>query len=372
MNIPLAKVDLSDEDMRRVNDVLRSGWIMQGPCVEKFEKEVARFCHAPHAVATSSGTTALHLALEAVGVKRDDEVIVSSFSWIASANAIHYCGATPIFCDVDPETYNMKPETVEPLITNQTRAILVVHQFGMPCDMEAFAALAAQKQVMLVEDAACAIGSVYRGKPIGSCCHARATCLSFHPRKVVTTGEGGMVLTSNPEIANTARMLRNHGIPSTPSANTFTHIGYNYRMTDIQAALGMGQMGRLPQTIRQRRAIAAHYQTRLGNIYGIQTPREPDDYESNFQSYMIRLTGKLSTMRDSISSQLASAGVATRKSIAPIHQQPCYSKTCCTVLPETDRLASDGLMLPLFTSMTEREVDDVCEQLEQAVNRFSP
>ncbi len=369
MKIPLAKVDLLDEDIRRVTDALRSGWIMQGPRVEAFEKKVAQFCHAPHAVATSSGTTALHLALEALGIRRGDEVIVPSFSWIASANSIHYCGATPVFCDVDPETYNMTTETVERRVTKKTKAILIVHQFGMPCDMKAFAALAARKKFALVEDAACAIGSTYRGEPIGSCRYSRATCLSFHPRKVVTTGEGGMVLTKAADIADTARTLRNHGMPPSPPSDTFTHIGYNYRMTDMQAALGVGQVARLAQTIRQRRSIAAHYGKRLKNISGIRLPREPGECESNFQSYMIRLAGKLAAARDSISARLASAGVATRKSIAPIHRQPCYSKRARAVLAETDRLAADGLVLPLFSGMAEQEVDFVCEQLEQTIAR---
>lgn len=369
MKIPLAKIEMCDEDIRSVTEVLRSGWIMQGPRVEAFEKAVAQGCRVPHAVATSSGTTALHLALEAVGVQHGDEVIVPSFSWIASANAVHYCGATPVFCDVDAATYNMTPATVEPLITDRTRVILIVHQFGMPCDMDAFADLATRKRLILVEDAACAIGSRYRGEPIGSCRDARAACLSFHPRKVVTTGEGGMVLTKDPDLAKIARTLRNHGLSSTPPADTFTHIGYNYRMTDIQAALGAGQMERLPQIIAQRRSIAARYRERLGGKDGIRFPLEPVGCESNFQSCMIRLTGIYAAARDPIAARLAAAGVATRKSIAPIHHQPCYSKISRAVLPETDRLADDGLVLPLFPSMTDPEVDFVCDQLEQALTR---
>lgn len=372
MKIPLSQIDLLEEEMQQVTQILKSGWIMQGAEVEAFENEVAKFCHISNAVATSSGTTALHLALQLIGVKNGDEVIVPSFSFIASANAIHYCGATPVFCDVNPITYNMEPATVANLVTPQTKAILVVHQFGMPCDLKGFSELKAfseasgRSKIEIIEDAACAIGSQYENQPIGDCRYSQVACLSFHPRKIVTTGEGGMLLTKNSVLAREARILRNHGLNSQDS---FNKIGYNYRMTDIHAALGVGQIRRLPEMILRRRKIAEQYYSRLKNHPQILLPAEAEGRQSNFQTFMIRFIGEAAQKRNQIASYLAQEGISTRKSIPPIHHQPCYASIASQKsLPQTDLLSTEGLILPLFNSMNETQVNHVCDCLLKAVN----
>lgn len=362
MKIPLARVELEDGDLRRMNEVAGSGWLMQGPRVEAFEKSVAESCHVKHAVATSSGTTALHLAMLLLGVKAGDEVIVPSFSFIASANSIRYCGATPVFCDVEGGTYNMAVSFVEPLVTPRTRAILAVHQFGMPCNLEALAALSQEHHLTLVEDAACAIGSTYQGTPIGDCRYSRMACLSFHPRKVVTTGEGGMILTNHAADADRARLLRSHGM----AGDRFACLGYNYRLTDLQAALGIGQIKRLPETIARRRVIALQYAHHLQNHPAIQLPAEPPSCQSNYQSFMICLRGGTEERRTQIVADLAEAGIATRPGIPPIHRQACYAATHGdTRLPVTDHLAESGLILPLYAGLTDEQVSLICQTLKR-------
>ncbi|MBI4028216.1 MAG: DegT/DnrJ/EryC1/StrS family aminotransferase [Verrucomicrobia bacterium] len=364
MNIPLTRVELLDDDRCRLNEVIDSGWLMQGARVELFEKAVADYCGVAHAVATSSGTTALHLALLLAGIQPGDEVVVPSFSWIASANVAAYCGAQPVFCDVAPETYNMTAGTVAAALSAKTKAILVVHQFGMPCELESIATLARDRGLVVIEDAACAIGSVYRGEPIGNCRYSIIVCFSFHPRKVLTTGEGGMLLTNNHELASRARALRNHGM----NGAQFSWIGYNYRMTDIQAALGIGQIARLPTTVQRRRNVARHYRTLLALHTSIGLPVEPADCQTNYQSFMVRLKDNVGSRRDQIAQSLNNAGVATRPGIAPSHLQPCYSVTHKQPqLPCTEVLAQEGLVLPLFPSMTPEQVQYVCDQFKQAM-----
>ena len=363
MTIPIAKVELEEADLRCVEEVVRSGWIMQGPKVEALERVVAEFCGAPHAVAVSSGTTALHLMLHASGIGPGDEVIVPSFSWIATANCVAYCGAKPVFCDVDPDTYNMTPALAEVAISPRTKAILAVHQFGMPCDLDGFARLAQERRVMLFEDAACAIGSEYRGSRIGGFKGSRAACLSFHPRKVVTTGEGGMLLTGDAMLAAKVRSLRNHGLEGT----RFTEVGYNYRLTDLQAALGIGQIARLPDTLGKRRVIAEIYHKELGSVDGIGLPVESSGCRSNVQSFMIRFANGGHAQRDRVAAALAERGVATRPAIAPIHLEPCYVGAApAPCLPNTERIAADGLVLPLYASMSSTQVVEVARWVAAA------
>ncbi|MCC7518852.1 MAG: DegT/DnrJ/EryC1/StrS family aminotransferase [Verrucomicrobiae bacterium] len=363
MKVPVARVDLEDADLRRVEEVFRSGWIMQGPKVEAFEKAVADFCGAPHAVAVTSGTTALHLMLHAAGIGPGDEVIVPSFSWIATANCVAYCGAKPAFCDVDLQTYNMTPALATAAMGPRTKAILVVHQFGMPCDLDGFARLARERGVALFEDAACAIGSEYGEARIGAFKASRAACLSFHPRKVVTTGEGGMLLTADADLAGKVRRLRNHG----QEGGHFVNIGYNYRMTDLQAALGIGQVARLPVTLSKRRAIAEVYRKELGSARGIALPAEPSGCRSNVQSFMIRFPEGGRVVRDRVASALFSQGIATRPGIAPMHLEPCYAGTCTGLrLPNSERLAEDGLVLPLYASMEPSQAAEVARAIASA------
>ncbi len=285
--IPIALPVLAGEEAEAASAAVLSGWVSQGPQVAAFEREFAALVDAPYACAVSNCTTALHLALAALDIGPGDEVITASHSFIATANCIRYCGATPVFADIDPDTYNIDPDKVAEAITPNTRAIIAVHQMGMPCDLSALAALADRHDIVLIEDAACAAGSQIRlnsdwewiGKPRG-----KIACFSFHPRKVITTGEGGMLTTSDAELDRKFRLLRQHGmsVPDTVRHGSpqvifedYLMVGFNYRMTDIQAAVGRKQLERLSELVSRRRAIAARYVELLGNIEGLRLPGEP-------------------------------------------------------------------------------------------------
>ena len=267
---------LEKAEAEAAHQAVLSGWVSQGPQVAAFEREFAELMGAAHACAVSNCTTALHLALLAIGVGPGDEVITASHSFIATANAIRYCGATPVFVDIDPATYNLDPRMADEAVTGRTRAILAVHQMGMPCDLPALMAVASRHNIALIEDAACAVGSQIRvnGKwePIGKP-HGQIACFSFHPRKVITTGEGGMLTTSDPEFDHKFRLCRQHGmsVPDTVRHGSpqvifeeYLDVGFNYRMTDIQAAVGRKQLERLPELVSRRRALAARYAELLG------------------------------------------------------------------------------------------------------------
>ena len=285
--IPIAKPVIEEAEAEAARQAVLSGWVTQGPQVAAFEGEFAAHLGAPHACAVSSCTTALHLALLAVGVAAGDEVITASHSFIATANSIRYCGAAPIFVDIDPRTYNLDPHHVAQAVTPRTRAILAIHQLGMPCDLPALLGVASRHGIALIEDAACAAGSEICidgqwqpiGRPLGD-----IACFSFHPRKVITTGDGGMLTTANAEFDNAFRLLRQHGmsIPDTVRHGSpqvvfedYLAIGYNYRMTDIQAAIGRKQLERLPDLVSRRRALATRYDELLGNVEGLLLPVEP-------------------------------------------------------------------------------------------------
>ena len=304
--IPIALPLLGDDEAEAAREAVLSGWVSQGPQVAAFERDFAALVGAPYACAVSNCTTALHLALTALDIGPGDEVITASHSFIATANCVRYCGATPVFVDIDPDTYNIDPDRVAEAITSRTRAIIVVHQMGMPCDLAALVAIADRHGIALIEDAACAAGSQIRmngggwdriGKP-----HGRIACFSFHPRKVITTGEGGMLTTSDPELDRKFRLLRQHGmsVPDTVRHGSpqvifedYLAVGFNYRMTDIQAAVGRKQLTKLPDIVDRRRALASRYAELLGNIEGLRLPFEPEWARSNWQSYCVRLPGRV-------------------------------------------------------------------------------
>jgi perosamine synthetase len=330
--------------------------------VAAFEREFAAFVGAPYACAVSSGTAALHLALRAVGVGPGDEVITVSHSYIATANSIRHCGAEPRFVDIDPATYNIDPGRVAAAIGPRTRAILCVHQMGMPCDLRALLALARRHGVALLEDAACAAGSEIRwdgrwervGRP-----HADLACFSFHPRKVITTGDGGMVVTANAEWDATVRALRQHGAAG--AAESFPLVGYNYRMTDIQAAVGRQQLERLPRLVAERRTLAASYAARLARIRGLRLPHEPEWARSNWQSYCVRLPDGVDP--GAVARALAAEGIATRPGIMNAHEQPPYAASHRGELRESERARTAGLILPLYPRMSEADVERVVDAL---------
>ena len=368
--VPVARPSFGRAEEEAVLQALRSGWVSQGPRVAEFEKRFAQYVGAREAVAVSSCTTALHLALVAAGIGPGDEVLCPSLSFIATANAIVYAGAKPVFVDIDSITFNIDPDLVENAITSRTRAILVVHQIGLPCALREITEIASRHGLTVIEDAACAIGSEYEGKRIGAPFSSMA-CFSFHPRKILTTGEGGMITTGDSEVAARLRRLRQHGMNVSDlarhSANkvvfeSYDEVGYNYRMTDLQGAIGIVQLERLPEMLSRRRMLAERYSERLANIRWILVPTEPPACRHNYQSYMVRLRDDAPVSRDQLMQMLLDRGVSSRRGIMAIHREPPYrAGNWDARLPVTNQVTDSALVLPLFFEMTEEEQDYVID-----------
>jgi len=377
VKVPLAKPELGEPEIALVSETIRSGWITQGPRVAEFEREFAAHAGAQQAVAVSSCTTALHLGLRILEVGPGDEVIAPPHSFIASANAIRYCGARPVFVDIDPGTLNIAAERIPAAITPRTKALMVVHQVGRPADLEALSAIARTHRIPLIEDAACAIGSEYRGRKIGHNHYSPVVCFSFHPRKVVTTGDGGMITTHSEECAQRLRRLRQHGMSASDlqrhkSASVVTEeyleLGYNYRLTDLQAAMGLAQLRRLGPIVARRRELAANYDRALDGISQLELFCEPADTRWNHQTYLVRLKHATAASRDSVMQKLLDAGVATRRGIMSIHREPCYvAEYGPQHFPESERASDQCICLPLFTQMTDAEQSYVVEQLRRVL-----
>lgn len=365
--IPIAIPVLEEEEADAARQVVLSGWVSQGPQVAAFEKEFAALVGAPFACAVSSCTAALHLALLALDVGPDDEVITPSHSFIATANCIRYCGATPVFVDVDPTTYNLDPDRVAEAITPRTRAILAVHQMGMPCDLKALIDLADKHGISLIEDAACAAGSQINingrwdliGRP-----HGQIACFSFHPRKVITTGEGGMLTTSDPEIDSKVRLWRQHSMSVTDTVRhgsqqvifeNYLDVGFNYRMTDIQAAIGRKQLVRLADLVARRRALVARYNDLLRDIEGLRLPLEMSWARSNWQSYCVQLPDRFDQM--TVMQNLLDQGIATRRGIMCAHREaPYQNEEQRHDLRQSEFAQDRSILLPIYAQMT---VDDL-------------
>ena len=371
--VPVARPSFGAAEERAVVDVLRSGWVSQGPKVAEFERRFAHYVNAQHAIAVSSCTTALHLAMIASGIRQGDEVLCPSLSFIATANAIAYAGARPVFIDIDPLTFNLDPEKIESAIGPRTKAVLVVHQIGLPCNLAAIGEIASRHGFIVIEDAACAIGAEYCGERIGRP-HSQIACFSFHPRKILTTGEGGMITTGDAELASRLRRLRQHAMnvsdltrhnASKVVIEAYDEVGYNYRMTDLQAALGLVQLERLPEMLRRRRRLASRYSERLSMIPWLVVPRETDEGQHSFQSYMVRLTNDAPVSRDELMQQLLDRGVSSRRGIMAIHREAPYRNECWDAqLPVTNLVADSSVVLPLFYEMTEDEQDYVLDCIE--------
>ncbi len=370
--IPVARPFIGSEEERAVVEVLRSGWVTQGPRVAEFERRFSEYVGAAHSVAVSSCTTALHLAFLAIGVGPGDEVICPSLSFIATANSIAYTGATPIFGDIDRDTYNLDPARLEEVISPRTKAILVVHQIGLPAAMHEILAVASKHGLPVIEDAACAIGSEFDGHVIGAPLGTMA-CFSFHPRKILTTGEGGMITTSDPVVADRLRRLRQHAMSLSDVARhnakqiateTYDEVGFNFRMTDMQAAIGLVQLDRLGDFLARRRYLADRYTAELGGHPWIQTPVSPLNCRHNYQSYMVRLVDRFAAKRDAIMQELLEKGISTRRAIMATHRElPYRSDRWEQSLTETNLVADTGLILPLFHQMTDEEQDYVIESV---------
>jgi len=378
--IPIALPFLGVEEADAARDAVLSGWVSQGPQVAAFEKEFSTLVGATYATAVSNCTTALHLALKAINLQSGDEVITASHSFIATANCIKYVDAVPVFVDIDPDTYNIDPARVAEAITPRTRAILAVHQMGMPCDLTALKALADRHSIALIEDAACAAGSQIRidgqwglvGRP-----HGQIACFSFHPRKVITTGEGGMLTTSDPEFDRRFKLLRQHGmsVPDTVRHGSaqvifedYLEVGFNYRMTDMQAAIGRKQLPKLSDIVARRRAIASRYAELLGNIEGLRLPYEPEWACSNWQSYCVRLPHYAD--QKTVMQSLLDQGIATRRGIMCSHREAPYLGDKPRFELRQSELAQDNtILLPIYAQMTQDDCNRVAQALAKELIR---
>ncbi|HET6840952.1 MAG TPA: DegT/DnrJ/EryC1/StrS family aminotransferase [Candidatus Angelobacter sp.] len=368
--IPVARPFFGVEEEQALVDALRSGWVSQGPRVAEFEKNFAEYVGARYAVALSSCTTALHLAMVTAGVHEGDEVICPSLSFIATANCIRYVGARPVFADIDRSTYNLDPNRVEAAITPHTRAILAVHQIGLPAPMRELADIAGRHGLVLIEDAACAIGSEYFGRKIGQP-HSLMACFSFHPRKILSTGEGGMITTDDANLADRLRALRQHAMTTSDltrhsatqvTIESYDEVGYNYRMTDLQAAVGLEQLRRLDSMLERRRHLAARYTAGLRETGWLTPPAEPVGVRHNFQSYMTRLAPNAPTTRDDLMQVLLDLGISTRRGIMASHlEAPYINDNWSRLLPETERATRETMILPLFHQMSEDEQDYILQ-----------
>ena len=373
MTIPVMKPLLGAEEAAAAAEAVASGWVAQGPRVARFEREFAARVGAGHGVAVSSCTAGLHLALVLHGIGPGDEVVVPSLSFIATANAVRYTGATPIFADVEAQTGNLTAKTVEAVLTSATRAVMVVHQAGVPADIDELRALCDPLGLPLLEDAACAVGSTYRGRPVGAASVVAAW--SFHPRKLLTTGEGGMLTVEDEAAAIRLRRLREHGMDVSaadrhtargPVVESYLETGFNYRMTDIQAAVGLVQLSRLEEIVGRRRELAASYHAMLADIPGLHTARDPGYGTTNYQSFWVLLPDDFPVSRNRVLELMHEADISPRRGIMATHLQPAYEGHPHGDLPVTEQITAQSMILPLFHDMTKTEQERVVAVLIEA------
>lgn len=371
IQIPLARPSFDRREVEAVRRVLASGWVIQGPEVEAFENAIAQMHQARYCIAVSSGTAALHVCYLALGIGSGDAVFIPSFAWPSAANMAMIVGARPVFVDVLPDTYNINPADLEIKIQQcinrkwgRPRAIVPVHEFGLAADMEAIIKIANKYGMDVIEDAACALGARYKGKPVGS--FGRMGIFSFHPRKAITTGEGGAIVTNNVEIAEKCRMWRNHGQVFENGKRDFEVAGLNYRMTEIQAAIGQVQLEKFPEILKNRRQIVLQY---LRELSGCQAMRLPSDHpEHTWQTFMILIDGCVN--RQEIISQLMSMGIQTGEGSVAGHPMSSFKKKFrykVNDLPVSWQLHCCGLALPLHSNITRQDITFCTNQLRKAI-----
>jgi perosamine synthetase len=368
--IPVMRPWLGEEEVAAAAAAIRSGWVAQGPRVADFEERFAAYVGTGNGIAVSSCTTGLHLVLHALGVGPGDEVVVPSLSFIASANAPRYVGAVPVFADVDPVTHNLTPESIAAVITDRTAAVIAVHQVGMPLQLDEIRQLCTDRNLLLIEDAACAAGSRYKGRLVGA--GPNPVVFSFHPRKVLTTGEGGMVMTDDESLAGRLRTLRQHamsvsaferhGRPAS-AFEEYSELGFNFRMTDIQAAIGIVQLAKLEQMVEQRRRLAAAYNARLADISSLSLPMDPPYGRTNYQSYEVVLGEGSPLPRNDLIERLHASGISTRRGVMAAHLEPAFADRPRGDLSVTEYLADHAIILPLYHDMSEADVDRVVDAI---------
>jgi perosamine synthetase len=362
LNVP----DVDQDELEQIRSVLDSGYLTQGPKVAQFEKLVADYVGSAHAFATSSCTTALHLSLVALGIGPGDEVVVADFTFPATANVVVQQGAVPILADIDLDTFTIDPKDLARRISSRTRAILVVDTFGCPCDMDAVRWIADPLGIPVIEDAACAIGATYKSRRCGSL--STLGCFSFHPRKVITTGEGGMITTSDGALAKRISLLRSHGGVRTGHWFTYEEAGFNYRLSDIQGAMGISQMAKLPQLIERKRMLAARLRFLLAAVPGVKTPQDPPWGEHIYQSFVVLLADGID--RGKVVDGMRSRGVETTLGTYAVHEQPFYRDRygyARAGLPRSHAAFERCLTLPLYPRMSGDDLDVIRDALDECV-----
>jgi perosamine synthetase len=369
MRIPLSAPEITEQDIEAVTGVLRTSSLSMGPKVGEFERAISHYVGAADAIAVNSGTSGLHLCIRALGISEGDEVLVPSFTFIAVANAVRYEKATPVFVDIDPQTLNLAPSLLEQAITARTRAIIVVHTFGCPAELTTILQIARRHGLFVIEDACEAIGAEYEGQKVGAL--GDVGVFAFYPNKQITTGEGGAVVTNNPEVALKVRMLRNQGRDDSAEWFQHTELGYNYRVSDINCALGIEQLKRIDAILDRRESIARAYSDILGSVADLIIPAMAlPRRKISWFVYVVRLTrGFDEAHRDWIVNEMKSRGIGLGRYFAPIHLQPIYqvSGSGKTALPVTEYQASRSLALPFFNRIREEEIKEVCQTLVELI-----
>lgn len=366
--LPVAEPLLGKEELKYVSNCVKSGWVSSaGKYILDFEEKFAKFCGARYGIATSNGTTALHLNLAALDIGPSDEVIVPSLTFIATANVVKYCGAKPVFVDSESETWNIDTEKIKEKITDRTKAIMPVHLYGHPADMDPIMEIAKERNLVVIEDAAEAHGAEYKGRKVGSI--GDYACFSFYGNKIITTGEGGMILTNNNEqVVEKARILRSHGM-SRERFYWHPYIGFNYRMTNLQAALGLAQMKSINKFIKMKRKNAKFYAKLLGEIPGITLQKEMSWAKSVNWMQAILIEDDFGVGRDKLIEELKKRQIDSRPVFYPIHKQPGYEKDYPERMPVAEEVSRKGIILPSATGLGKADIERVADALEKIRKR---